>query len=63
MSRIIVHCDEHRQCTPTPNRLHVSATGITLSGSADMSKAVAKPCQLQLCAVLGSSGIKLSEQQ
>jgi hypothetical protein len=61
ITEVMEHCDEDRQCTPTPNRLHVSGTGITLSGYADMGKAMAKPCQLQLCAVLGSLGIKLSE--
>jgi hypothetical protein len=33
----------------------------TLSGRSDRSQAVAGPCWLQLCAVLGRSGIELSE--
>jgi hypothetical protein len=34
---------------------------VTLPGRADVSEAAAGRCRLQLCAVLGSSGIKLSE--
>jgi hypothetical protein len=60
-SRLIVRCDEDRQCTPTPNRVYVFGTGITLPGRADVSQAAAGPCRLQLCAVLGSSGVKLAE--
>jgi hypothetical protein len=47
-----------RQCTPTPNRIDVSGT---LPGRADVSEAAAGPCRLQLCVVLGSSGITVSE--
>ena len=58
---VIECCDEDRQCTCTPKRIDVFGTGITLSGCDDVSQAAARPCRLQLCAVLGSSGIKLSE--
>jgi hypothetical protein len=61
MSRVIERCDEDRQCTRTPNRVDVYGTCIILPGRADVSQAAAGPCRLQLCAVLGSSGIKLSE--
>jgi hypothetical protein len=61
VSRVIEHCDEDIQHTTTPNRVDVSGTGITLPGCADVSQAVARPCRIQLCTVLGSSGIKLSE--
>jgi hypothetical protein len=60
-SRVIERCDEHRQCTPTSKRVDVSGTGITLPGRADVSEAVAGPCRLQLFAVSGSPGVKLSE--
>jgi len=36
-------------------------TVIMLSGHSAVSQAAVRPCQLQLCAMLGSSGIKLSE--
>jgi hypothetical protein len=61
ISRAIECCDEDKQCPPTSNRIDVSGTGITLPGHADVSEAVARLCRLQLCAVLGSSGVKLSE--
>ena len=61
ISRLIELCNEDIECTRTPNRVDVSGTGITLPGHADVSQAAAGPCRLQLCAVLGSSGIKLSE--
>jgi hypothetical protein len=32
-----------------------------LPGHCDISLAAARPCQIQLCALLGSSGIKISE--
>jgi hypothetical protein len=60
ISRVIEGCLEDRQCAPTPNRIDVSGTAITLPGHADVSQAAAGPSRLQLCAVLGSSGIKLS---
>jgi hypothetical protein len=63
ISRVIECCDEDRQCTPTPNRIDVSGTGITLPGCANVSEAAAGLCWLQLCAELGSSGIRLSEEQ
>jgi hypothetical protein len=48
-----------RQCTY--NRINVLLKqGITLHGHSDLRHAVAWPCWLQLCAVLGSSGIKIS---
>ena len=47
--------------TRTPNRVDVFGTCITLPGHAEESQAAADPCRLQLCAVLRSSGIKLSE--
>jgi hypothetical protein len=59
ISRVIERCDEDRQCTP--NRVDVFGTGITLPGRAGVSQAAAGPCRLQLCPVLGSSGVKLSE--
>lgn len=59
--RVIERCDRDRQCTPIPNRVNVFGTGMTLLGLADVRQAVARPCSLQLCVVLGSSGIKLSE--
>jgi hypothetical protein len=61
ISRAIEHCDEERQYTPTPNRVDVSGTGMILPGCADVSEAAAGPCRLQLCAMLGSSGIKFPE--
>jgi hypothetical protein len=36
---------------------------MTLPGRVDVSHAAAGPCRLQLCAVLGSPGIKLSAEQ
>jgi hypothetical protein len=45
--------DKDRQCTPTPNRIDVSGTGMTLPDRVDVSEAAAGPCQLQLCAVYG----------
>jgi hypothetical protein len=61
ISWVIECCDEDRQRTPTPNTVDVSGTGITLPDHADVSQAAAGLCRLQLCAELGSSGIKLSE--
>ena len=61
ISRVIKRCDEDRQCIRTPNRVDVFGTGITLPGRDVVSQAAAGPCRLQLCAVLGSSDIKLSE--
>jgi hypothetical protein len=61
ISRVVEHCDDDRQCTRTTNRVDVFGTGITLSSHAHMSQAAAGLCRLQHCAVLGSSGIKLSE--
>jgi hypothetical protein len=40
----------------TPNTGDIFVTGITLPGY-NVSQAVARLCRLQLCAVLGSSGI------
>jgi hypothetical protein len=61
ISTVIERCDDDRQCACTPNRVDVFGSGITSPGRADMSHAAAGPCRLQLCAVLRSSGIKLSE--
>jgi hypothetical protein len=61
ISKVIERCDEDKKSTRTPNRVDVFGTRITLPGYADVSQAEAGPCRLQLCAVLGSSGIKLSE--
>jgi hypothetical protein len=61
ISCVIERCLEDRQCTPTPNRVDVFGTGTTLPGRADVSQAAAGPRRLQLCAVLGCSGINLSE--
>jgi hypothetical protein len=44
------HCC--RQCTRI--RVNVSGKGMTISGHCGVSQAVAGPCWLQLCAVLGS---------
>jgi hypothetical protein len=41
ISRVIKHCDEDRQCTPTPNRTDVSGTGITFPDRANLSEAAA----------------------
>jgi hypothetical protein len=61
ISTVIERCDEDRQCTRNPKRVDVFGTGIILPGRADVSQAAAGQCRLQLCAVLGNSGIKLSE--
>ena len=43
------------------NRVDIFETAATCSGRSDVSQAVARPSRMQLCAVLGSSGTKLSE--
>ena len=53
------HCD--RQRTATPNDVDVFGTGIILPSCADLNQSVTGPCWPQLNAVLGSSGIKLSD--
>jgi hypothetical protein len=63
ISRVSERCDEGAQCTRTANRMDVSGTGVTLPGSADVGGAAAVQCVPQLCPVLRSSGIKLSEQK
>jgi hypothetical protein len=50
-----------KQCTHAYDRADIFGTGVTLHGYSDMSQAVARLAKLQLCAVLGISGIKLSE--
>jgi hypothetical protein len=42
-------------------QIDISGIGITLGGHSNISQVVAGPSHLQLCAVLGSSGIKLSK--
>jgi hypothetical protein len=60
-SMVIERWDKDRQSTPTPNTVDIFGTGITLPDRADVRRAAAGPCRLQLCEVLGSSGSKLSE--
>jgi hypothetical protein len=61
LSLLVQTRNGYRRCTCTPNRADVFGTGVTLPGCAEESKAVAGLCQLQLRAVLGISGIRLSE--
>jgi hypothetical protein len=44
-----------------PYTVGIFGAGIMLPGPSDMCQAEAGPSQLQLCAVLGSAGIMLSE--
>jgi hypothetical protein len=48
------HCDKH--CISS--RVNVFAMGITLLGFYEVGQAVAKPCRLQLCAVVGGSDLQ-----
>ena len=64
---------EHTKCNVTeaifyekqyilvPNRVGIFGTGVTFRSRSDVNQAVAVPSRLQLCAVLGSSGIRLYE--